>query len=84
MPGTTVVTPSVLVIAKSACVSVSVSLELSLPGTVSVTPAGGLTVAVLVSGLVRAGSMASVSMKLVVPPVARVPVMKLTVLVTES
>jgi hypothetical protein len=45
-PGVADVTPSVLVIAKSACgANVSVSVAELLPGVGSVTPAGGLTVA---------------------------------------
>src|SRR5262245_37388709 len=46
-PGTAVVTPSVFVIARSACgVSVSVSVAELLAGVGSVTPAGAATVAV--------------------------------------
>src|SRR5262245_28180732 len=45
--GPAVVTPSVFVIARSACgVSVSVSVAELLPGVGSVTPAGAATVAV--------------------------------------
>src|SRR5438876_405383 len=48
VPGTYVVAPSVLVIARSACgAAVSVSVALLLPGVGSVTPAGAATVAVL-------------------------------------
>src|SRR6478735_3498732 len=49
-PGVAVVTPSVLVIPRLALGdSVSVSVALLLPGTGSVTPAGAVTVAVLLS-----------------------------------
>ena len=49
-PGTAVVTPSVFVIARSACgVSVSVSVAELLPGVGSVTPAAAVTVAVFES-----------------------------------
>src|SRR3954465_29578 len=47
-PAVAVVTPSVLVIARSACApSVSESVAELLPGVGSVTPAGAVTVAVL-------------------------------------
>src|SRR6185295_2432139 len=49
-PGVAVVTPSVLVILKSAeGVRVSVSVALLLPGVGSVTPPGAVTVAVLLT-----------------------------------
>src|SRR4051794_16614565 len=64
VPGTTEVTPSVLVTPTSYCgVSVSVSVLLLLPGTVSVTPLGGDTVAVLLREPVSVGLMARVSWK---------------------
>src|SRR5581483_6457274 len=48
VPGTAVVLPSVLVICRSAWgVSVSVSVALLFPGLGSITPAGAVTVAVL-------------------------------------
>src|SRR5262249_4720344 len=77
--------PSLLVMDRSACgVSVSVSVELLLPGLGSVTPLGGLTVAVLLSVPVSAGSIARVRSKLTLSPGARVPVGKLTGLVAAS
>ena len=52
------VTPSVLVIARSALApSVSVSVAELLPGVGSVTPAGAVTVAVLLSVPVAAAEM---------------------------
>ena len=60
------------------------SVELLLPPVGSVTPVGGVTVAVLLREPVAVGLMARVSGKLDVPPVARVPVVKWTVLVPAS
>src|SRR6185436_4081300 len=58
VPGMAVDWPSVLVICRSACgVSVSVSVALLLPGVGSVTPAGAVTVAVLLKVPVAAGSI---------------------------
>ena len=52
------VTPSVLVIARSACAArLSVSVAELLPGVGSVTPAGAPTVAVLLSEPVAAAEM---------------------------
>jgi len=49
-PAVAVLTPSVLVIDRSACApSVSLSVAELLPGAGSVTPAGAVTVAVLIS-----------------------------------
>src|SRR4051794_38501335 len=79
VPGTAVVEPSLLAIDRSACgVSVSVSVELLLPPVGSVTPAGGLTVAVLLKDPVAVALMARVSWKLLVPFFARAPVVKRT------
>ena len=61
MPGTAEATPSVLVTDRSALgVSVSVSVAVLSAGSGSVTPAGGVTVAVLVRLPVAAGSMVPV------------------------
>ena len=85
VPGTTLPLMSVLAMDRSAWgVSVSVSVEESLPGFGSVTPAGGVTVAVLLSVPVRAGSMAIVRSKLAVPFGSSVPVVKWTVFVPAS
>src|SRR6476469_6141955 len=57
-PGVAVVTPSVLVIARSAdALKVSLSVAELLPGVGSVTPAGAVTVAVLESVPVAAAEM---------------------------
>src|SRR5262245_51735638 len=73
--------PSVLMSTRSAWgVGVPVSVQLLLPGTGSVTPDGGATVAVLASVPVKLGLTKSVSWKLAVPPVASVPVVNVTVL----
>ena len=62
MPGTADSTPSVLVIDRSAWgVNTSLSVALLFAGLGSVTPAGGLTVAVFVRVPVAAGSMVPVS-----------------------
>src|SRR5262249_55604421 len=61
--------------------SVWVLVELLLLGLGSVTPAGGVTEAVLARVPVSEGLMATVRVKLVAPPRATVPVVKLTVLV---
>ena len=58
MPGTALVTPSVLVMDRSAWgVRLSVSVALLLAGLGSVVPAGGVTVAVLTRVPVAAGSI---------------------------
>ena len=63
---------TVLVTARSAWgVSVSVSVALLLPGLGSFTPAGGVTVAVLVSEPVAVGSMVAVKWKVTVAPTGR-------------
>jgi hypothetical protein len=75
VPGISLVALSVLAMARSACgVSVSVSVELLLPPMGSITPLGGLTVAVLLKEPVAEALMATVSWKLLVPFVARAPV----------
>src|SRR6516164_7533410 len=75
---------SVLMTLTSYCgVSVSVSVELLLLGLGSVTPAGGVTEAVLARVPVSEGLMARVMVKLEVPVGATVPVVKLTVLLAE-
>ena len=85
MPGTTLSWPSVLKIDRSAAgVKVSVSVLLLLPPVGSVTPAGGLTVAVLFKEPVRVGAMATVNWKPAVPLGASVPVVKCTVFVPAS
>ena len=62
MPGTTVVTPSVFVIVRSAeGESVSVSVAELLPGVGSVTPTGTETVAVLTSVPVAVGETVAVT-----------------------
>ncbi len=69
------VTPSVLVIARSACaVSVSVSVALLLPGLVSVTPAGGVTVAVFDSVPLALPLMVAASVYVIVLPAGRLTV----------
>jgi hypothetical protein len=71
-PSTTVATPSVLVIARSAlAASVSVSVAALLPGDVSVTPAGAATVAVLASVPVAAASIVHAAVYVTLPPVGR-------------
>src|SRR4051794_30204264 len=62
-------------------VSVSVSVLVLLPDVGSVTPAGGITVAVLLSVPVSVWLTVTVSRKPSVSPVAGVPVVKLPVLV---
>jgi hypothetical protein len=57
---------------------VPVSVQLLLPGTGSITPAGAVTVAVLAKGPAKSGSMNTVRSKLVKPPAASVPVVKST------
>src|SRR5262245_4363029 len=52
-------------------VSVSVSVALSLPGSGSVTPAGGVTVAVLARGPVAEGLTRTVKRKVTVAPTGR-------------
>jgi hypothetical protein len=69
-PGTTVVTPSVLVMTRSTWgVSVSVSVALLL--VVSIVPAGAATVAVLAIVPVAIGSIVPVSVMLTLSPLAR-------------
>ena len=80
MPGTTDVTPLVLVIDRSAWgVRVLVSVALSLPGLGSVTPVGGATCAVLVRVPVAAGSMVPVSVMVIDCPVARLSPLQIPV-----
>src|SRR5436305_949342 len=58
LPGVAVVTPSVLVIDRSACApSASLSVAELLPGVGSVAPAGAVTVAVLLSEPVAAAEI---------------------------
>src|SRR5262249_9539148 len=72
VPGTAVVVPSVLVICRSACgVSESVSVAVLSVGAGAVTPAGGVSVAVLVSVPVAAGSIWTVKEKVTLPPAGR-------------
>src|SRR5262249_5178820 len=67
VPGTTDVTPLVLVIDRSAWgVRVLVSVALSLPGLGSVTPAGGVTVAGFTRVPVAEGSIWTVKVKVTV------------------
>jgi hypothetical protein len=71
-PGTTVVTPSVLVMTRSTWgVSVSVSVALLLVVSVSIVPAGAATVAVLAIVPVAIGSIVPVSVMLTLSPLAR-------------
>src|SRR5262245_50775889 len=71
-PATTLVAPSVMVTAKSACgVSVSPSVTLLLARLVSVVPDGALTVTVLVSEPVAFGSIVPLSVMLTLWQLAR-------------
>ncbi len=75
VPGTALVRPSVLVMARSPVgTRVLVSVELLLLGSGSVQPEGGVTVAVLARLPVDAALMASTNWKLVVPLAATAPV----------
>src|SRR2546423_541249 len=69
VPATTEATPSVLVAARSATrVTSSVSVPVLLPGTSSVVPAGGDTVALLVRVLpAKSAATPTVTVKLSVP-----------------
>src|SRR6476469_9732376 len=72
VPGTAVVWPSVLVIDRSARgVSVSVSVGLLLVGSGSVSPGGGVTVAVLVRAPVADGLTWAVKLNVTVAPAGR-------------
>ena len=72
VPGTTVVTPSVFVMLKSAVMfAVSVSVALLFPGVGSVTVAGGVTVAVFTKLPVAVASTVPVIVKVALPPDAR-------------
>ena len=73
MPGTTLVTPSVLVIARSAArVTVSTSVALLLPGVGSVTPAGAVIVATLVMLPVAPLWTLALTVKVTEPPAGKV------------
>src|SRR5262245_59913401 len=66
-PGTKLVTPSLLVMDRSAAgVRVSVSVALLLPGVGSVVPGGGVTVAVLVIVPIALGLIVGVNVKVTV------------------
>jgi hypothetical protein len=72
VPGTKVVTPLVLVIARSAIAPrVSVSVAESLAGVGSVTPAGGVIEAVLASEPVAAALTVAFNVNVAVEPTAR-------------
>jgi hypothetical protein len=74
-PGVAVVTPSVLVIDRSALAfNVSVSVALLLPGVGSVTPAGAVTVAVFDSEPVALGLMFAMTVYVTLPPTGRLTV----------
>src|SRR5262245_5268518 len=74
-PGTKLVTPSLLVMDRSAAgVRVSVSVALLLPGLGSVVPAGGVTVAVLAIVPGADGLIWATAVKVAVPPGSRVTV----------
>src|SRR2546430_7386047 len=60
--------------ARSAGGIVSVSVAVLLPGSVSVSPAGGATEAVLVSDTMAAGLVRATAVKVAVPPGSRVTV----------
>jgi hypothetical protein len=71
-PGTTIVTPSVFVIDKSACgASVVVSVAVLFPGVGSVTPPGAATAAVLTNTPVADGAMVAVRVNVAAPPTSR-------------
>src|SRR6185295_15429227 len=71
-PGVAVVTPSVLVIARSAlAASVSLSVAELLPGVGSVTPAGAVTVDVLLSVPVAAAEIVQLAVYVTLPPLGR-------------
>src|SRR5215467_11425090 len=66
------VAPSVLVIARSATrLTVSVAGALLLPGVVSVTPPGTVTVAVLAIEPVALPATVALTVKVAVPPLSR-------------
>src|SRR5580765_1735211 len=74
-PGVAVVTPSVLVIARSACgASVSLSVAELLPGGGSVVPAGAVTVAVLLSEPLADAEMLQLAVYVMLPPAGRLTV----------
>src|SRR3954469_16306641 len=71
-PGVAVVTPSVFVIDKSALpASVSLSVAELLPGVGSVTPAGDVTVAVLLNVPVAAAETVQLAVCVTLPPDGR-------------
>src|SRR5262245_42546479 len=71
----TVVTPSVLVIARSACAArVSVSVAELLPGVGSLTAPGVATVAVLDSVPVALAEIVALAVKVTEPPAGRLTV----------
>ena len=72
MPGTAVVWPSLLVTVRPVWgVRLSLSAALLLAGLVSVTPTGGLMVAVLVTEPVAEGSIWIVKVKVTLAPTGR-------------
>ncbi len=72
VPGMAVAELSVFTIARSPVgFRVLLSVEVLLPGVGSVQPAGGVTVAVLVSVPVAEASMRAVTVKVAVPPESR-------------
>src|SRR5262245_21321261 len=71
VPGTTLTLPSVTATCRSAVGIVSVSLALLLAGSASVTPPGGLTVAVLVSEPEADGSTWTVKQKVTLASTGR-------------
>jgi len=78
-PGTTEATRFVLVICKSAVgVNASLSVAALLPGVGSVTPAGGVTVAVLTNVPVAQGLTAPVTTYVTVLPTGRFTAASLT------
>src|SRR6201999_2166664 len=73
--GTTVVTPSVFVMERSALAPiVSVSVAELLPGVGSVTPPGAVTVAVLLSVPVAAGETVQLAVYVTLAPLGRLTV----------
>src|SRR5439155_1312528 len=71
-PGVAVVTPSVLVIERSALApSASLSVAELLPGVGSVTPAGAATVAVLLSVPVADAEIVQLDVYVVLPPLGK-------------
>src|SRR3954469_25252551 len=71
-PGVAVVTPSVLVIDRSALAPrVSLSVAELLPGVGSLTPPGAVTVAVLLSVPVAAPEIEQLAVYVTLPPLGR-------------